>query len=68
MERPFDYPSSSNYEIRTAASCAAKVRECVAYIRRHNLTGERLATWQGFVRNWRAEQARCRAWERRFPA
>lgn len=61
MERPFDYCATPRFETRTATTCAAKVRECIAYIRRHNLTGERLAQYRAFVRDWRNLQRHYRA-------
>lgn len=65
MERPFDYIATPAIERRDAATCARKVRECIAYIRKHNLTGERLDTWRGFVRDWRVQQRHYRRIERR---
>jgi len=65
MERPFDYDRAPQFQIRTAATCAAEVRECIAYIRKHNLAGERLATWQQFIRDWRRAQRDHRKSERR---
>ena len=65
MEHPFDYIAAPAIERRDAAVCARKVRECIAYIREHNLSGERLDTWRGFVRNWRAQQRHYRRIERR---
>ena len=56
MERPFDYSSSPAYEVLTVASCAAKVRACIAYIRTHKPTGKDLVIWQGYVRDWRNNQ------------
>lgn len=64
MERPFDTPRGT-YEIRTAASCAAKVRHCIAHIRENNLTGERLETYRHFIRAWRDQQRYYRKMEKR---
>lgn len=65
MERPFDYIAAPAFERRDAATCARKARDCIAYIREHNLTGEHLDTWCGFVRGWRAQQRHYRRLERR---
>jgi len=63
MERPFDH-SPPQFQIRTAATCAAEVRQCIAYIRKHNLTGERLALWRRFICDWRNSQRHYRKLER----
>lgn len=60
QETPFDRPSGA-LQIRNAAVATQHVEHCIAYIREHKLTGERLEQWQGFIRGWLRE----RRWYRR---
>lgn len=59
-EQPFDH-TPGPLEVRNATVATQRTKDCIAYIREHRLTGERLETWRGMIRDWLRE----RRWYRR---
>lgn len=59
-ERPFDH-SAGTIEYRDSKICTKRAKDVIAYIREHNLVGERRQEWIGFLRGW----LNSRKWYRR---